>query len=1123
MERTRFFRRPVVWIILVIIGAVAISSFFTRGDDYTEVETSVALERLSQGDIDSVLIEDREQTLKIDLAAPMEVEGDQTDKIQARYPAEVSEQMFDRIEAAIAEGRIAGTVDTEVTQDSPWTTLLIYMIPIAIIVILILFFMSQMQGGGSRVLNFGKSKAKQITKDMPQTTFADVAGADEAVQELHEIKDFLSGPSKYQALGAKIPKGVLLFGPPGTGKTLLARAVAGEAGVPFYSISGSDFVEMFVGVGASVTGDTPVLIRDGAGTRLVPIGEYVDQFYPDASSDYMVRVDGVDTLGYEQRTSGFRGRIHGFGGSAWKSVGSVYRHKVDEIYEIEYLGGRLRTTGDHSVFVRGHGGITAKPTRDLKVGDVLVDLPFKTRTGYTAGAGTRHELRAHAFDTEAVPRYLPVREDDGATVVVRDFARTFAGTLPQHELAAVAGVSQMTISNWVRGRHEPRLLSRAGQTELPEKVELTPGLCRLLGYYTAEGRANGSVDFTFGAHEKDLHDDCAALMRTSFGLAPVVEHTVDNSTRLVFHSAALGRFFARHCGTGSGHKHVPELMWSLPREHFLAYLDGYARGDGYTTREGKLQLTSTSERLIRELAWLCSMHGIAVGVGHGRQPGGRIIKRTPLPDGEYWRLTIGSTSNPFRAAAPGGRAVQRKKPVITRITRKPYDGYVYDLCGCGNEAFFGGDKPVLLHNSRVRDLFEQAKQNAPAIVFVDEIDAVGRHRGAGMGGGHDEREQTLNQLLVEMDGFDTKGGVILIAATNRPDILDPALLRPGRFDRQIAVDAPDMEGRKAILRVHARGKPFAPDVDLDAVARRTPGFSGADLANVVNEAALLTARHDKRAITNEFLEESIDRVVAGPERRTRAMSDAEKKITAYHEAGHALVAWALPEIAPVHKVTILPRGRSLGHTLVLPTEDKYTQTRAEMIDTLAYMLGGRAAEELVFHEPTTGAGNDIEKATSLARSMVTQYGMSAKLGAVKYGTSSGEPFLGRNYGHERDYSDVIAAEIDKEVRTLIELAHDEAWEILVEYRDVLDTMVLELMEKETLSQQEMERICARVVKRKPISPYNGHGKRKPSSAPPVLSPAERAAQQGGESWGERRPVDGGRSLSSDDQSGGPAE
>ncbi|MFS8521734.1 MAG: ATP-dependent zinc metalloprotease FtsH [Micromonosporaceae bacterium] len=637
MERTRIFRRPVVWILLVIIGAVALSSLFTGGDDYTEVETSVALERLQRGGIQSVVVEDREQVIKIDLAEPMTVNGTKTDKIRASFMESAGPVIDEQVRDAKAKGLITGTTDVKVSQESIWGTLLIYLIPVAILVILILFFMSQVQGGGSRVLNFGKSRAKQITKDMPKTTFADVAGADEAVEELQEIKDFLQNPAKYQALGAKIPKGVLLFGPPGTGKTLLARAVAGEAGVPFYSISGSDFVEMFVGVGAS----------------------------------------------------------------------------------------------------------------------------------------------------------------------------------------------------------------------------------------------------------------------------------------------------------------------------------------------------------------------------------------------------------------------------------------------------------------RVRDLFEQAKQNAPAIVFVDEIDAVGRHRGAGMGGGHDEREQTLNQLLVEMDGFDTKGGVIMIAATNRPDILDPALLRPGRFDRQIAVDTPDMEGRKAILRVHARGKPFAPDVDLDAVARRTPGFSGADLANVINEAALLAARHNKRAITNEFLEEAIDRVVAGPERKTRAMSEHEKKITAYHEAGHALVAWALPGLAPVHKVTILPRGRSLGHTLVLPTEDKYTQTRAEMIDSLAYALGGRAAEELVFQEPTTGAGDDIRKATQLARAMVTQYGMSAKLGAVRYGSDNSEPFLGRTYGHERDYSDAIAAEIDNEVRTLIELAHDEAWEILVEYRDVLDTMVTELMEKETLSHKDMERICARVVKRKPISPYNGYGKRRPPATQTV--------------------------------------
>ncbi|WP_093619420.1 ATP-dependent zinc metalloprotease FtsH [Actinoplanes philippinensis] len=643
MERTRFFRRPVVWIILVIIGVLGLSMLFTSGPSYQKVETSVALDRLNSGGIEKVVLKDKEQTLQIDLATAETFDGKSTKQIEAQYPYELTDEIFAKAEQARAQKFVSGKVDTSVSGDNILLSILINLLPIAILVVLLLLFMSQMQGGGSRVLNFGKSKAKMITKDTPKTTFADVAGADEAVEELQEIKDFLQNPTKYQALGAKIPKGVLLFGSPGTGKTLLARAVAGEAGVPFYSISGSDFVEMFVGVGAS----------------------------------------------------------------------------------------------------------------------------------------------------------------------------------------------------------------------------------------------------------------------------------------------------------------------------------------------------------------------------------------------------------------------------------------------------------------RVRDLFEQAKSNAPAIVFVDEIDAVGRHRGAGMGGGHDEREQTLNQLLVEMDGFDTKGGVILIAATNRPDILDPALLRPGRFDRQIPVDNPDMEGRKAILRVHAKGKPFTPDVDLDSVARRTPGFSGADLANVINEAALLTARHEKRAISNDYLEEAIDRVIAGPERRTRAMSDKEKKITAYHEGGHALVAYALPHSAPVHKVTILPRGRSLGHTLVLPTEDKYTQTRAEMIDTLAYALGGRAAEELVFHEPTTGAGNDIEKATNLAKAMVTQYGMSSKLGAVKYGTTGDEPFMGRSMGHDKAYSDSVAADIDAEVRALIELAHDEAWEILVEYRDVLDTMVLELMEKETITQEDMNRICARVAKRPPMSPFNGFGKRLPSEAPPVLTPAER--------------------------------
>jgi cell division protease FtsH len=347
-------------------------------------------------------------------------------------------------------------------------------------------------------------------------------------------------------------------------------------------------------------------------------------------------------------------------------------------------------------------------------------------------------------------------------------------------------------------------------------------------------------------------------------------------------------------------------------------------------------------------------------------------------------------------------------------------------------------------------------------------------------------------MLVEMDGFDVKGGVIMIAATNRPDILDPALLRPGRFDRQIAVDRPDMAGRRQILEVHAKGKPIEPGVDLQVIARRTPGFTGADLANVLNEAALLTARTGVKQITLAILEESIDRVIAGPQRRTRLMSDKEKKVTAYHEAGHALVAHALPNTDPVHKITILPRGRALGYTMVLPTEDKYSQSRAELLDTLAYAMGGRAAEELVFHDPTTGASNDIEKATATARAMVTQYGMSERLGAVKFGQESGEVFMGRDMGHGRDYSEEVAAQVDAEVRALVENAHHEAWEILVEYRDVLDDMVLRLLDKETVNKDEVLEIFAPVKKRKQRAVMTANGRRPPSKRPPVLTPAELA-------------------------------
>ncbi len=390
------------------------------------------------------------------------------------------------------------------------------------------------------------------------------------------------------------------------------------------------------------------------------------------------------------------------------------------------------------------------------------------------------------------------------------------------------------------------------------------------------------------------------------------------------------------------------------------------------------------------------------------------------------------------------------KTLLARAVAGEADAPFFSISGSDFMEMFVG-----VGASRVRALFEQAKKSAPAIIFVDEIDAVGRHRGAGLGGGHDEREQTLNQLLVEMDGFDVTTGVILIAATNRPDILDPALLRPGRFDRQIVVDQPDLVGREAILRVHSAGKPLAPEVDLGVLARRTSGFTGADLANLVNEAAILTARRGAELITMSSCEEAVERVVAGPERKSRVMSAKEKQITAYHEAGHALVGHVLPNTDPIHKVSIIARGRALGWTLSLPTEDRHLQTRSELRDQMSMLMGGRTAEELIFGDPTTGAQNDIERATRIARLMVTQFGMSERLGPQQLGHQSGEVFLGKEFQHEQNYSDEVAAAIDSEVRRLLDEAHAEAREVLTLHRATLDQLADALIEKETLDDRDL--------------------------------------------------------------------
>ena len=395
--------------------------------------------------------------------------------------------------------------------------------------------------------------------------------------------------------------------------------------------------------------------------------------------------------------------------------------------------------------------------------------------------------------------------------------------------------------------------------------------------------------------------------------------------------------------------------------------------------------------------------------------------------------------------------------------------------------------------SRVRDLFNQAKQSAPAIIFVDEIDAVGRHRGAGIGGGNDEREQTLNQLLVEMDGFEESTNIILIAATNRPDVLDPALLRPGRFDRQIGVGAPDLIGREQILKVHSKGKPIAEDVDFAVIARRTPGFTGADLANVLNEAALLTARMGAKKITNEILDESIDRVIGGPQKKSRVMQEQERLNTAYHEAGHALVAASMNNSDPVSKITILPRGRALGYTMVLPMEDRYSVSRNQLLDQIAYAMGGRVAEEVVFHDPTTGASNDFEKATNIARQMVTQYGFSATLGSVSF-SSGGAVFIGRDMQQTKEYSEATAQVIDAEIRAILDAAQDEAYKAINLNRKVLDATAKALMERETLNQEDIAKLFKTVKKLPKRTQWLSKKTRPVSKIAPIAIPKKKAVK-----------------------------
>jgi len=817
----RPFRTVAFWMLVVLLSLVAYRMYQGgfMAPQRVEISYTRFMQEVRDGNIANLQISENTVTGELKKDAPLRAGKPETFKAFKTNIVGDGSTLPDKVWAKAPDAEI----DVR-PQGFNWLSVVFSWLPVLIVIGAYLFLIRQMQSGGSAALKFGKTKARVLLETQPKVTFKDVAGCEEAKQELQEIIEFLKEPQKFQRLGGRIPKGALLLGPPGSGKTLLAKAVAGEAGVPFFSMSGSDFVEMFVGVGASVTGDTPILVRHEGRTELVEIGAFVDRYYEPGAAGFVVPAPGVETLGFDELDSKFKGSPKTFvKSSAWKGVRGVYRHRATEICEIRYLGGVLRTTGDHSVFVRTRDGIKPKAARELQPGDVLVNLPDSPALRETGASQTAEETR--------------------------DIA---PGNIGLMAVPAVRIVGGLRLHAWLEPASEP------------------------------------------------------AFVRS--------------------------------------------------------------------------------------------------------------------------------------------------------VTILPFDGYVYDLCGCENEAFFGGEKPVLLHNSRVRDLFDQAKRNAPCIVFVDEIDAVGRHRGAGLGGGHDEREQTLNQLLVEMDGFDSNEGVIMIAATNRPDVLDPALLRPGRFDRQIVVDWPDVRGREGILKVHTRKIPLADDVDLNAIARSTAGMAGADIANLVNEAALLAARRNRKKVMTDDFADARDKVMLGMERKSLVMTEEERRSTAYHESGHALMAWLLPGSDPVDKISIVPRGRALGVTSYMPKEERYSRSKEDLLRTLAMMMGGRAAEFLVFKHLTTGARDDIDRATVLARKMVCELGMSETLGPLTFGKKEEMVFLGREIATHKDYSEQTAERIDEEVRKLVDGAYQQALSLLGQNLDKLQLLAATLLEREVLDGEQMNRL-----------------------------------------------------------------
>jgi len=1044
----------VAFLLLFILPAF-LSFLDLKGGD-SKVELSQALSDLKAEKIEKVTIQENKLLL------------DYKDGNLKYTTKEESESFTSLLESVSIDPTKVNYTIADSSLTKAFGSILGTVLPILLMIGAFYFIFKLQSRGAQDIFSFGRSKAKLFAKGKQDITFKDVAGVDDAKKELEEVVDFLKNPAKYRKIGARTPKGVLLFGPSGVGKTLLAKAVAGEANVPFFSMAGSEFMEMLVGVGASVTGDTLVLVKDKDATRLISISEFVDQYYKKGDANRVVKINGVQTLGFEKKRTGFWGTRSKksdksvFETSAWKGVTGVYRHKVNKIYEIHYLGGILKTTGDHSVFVRNSGYIFPKRVDELKRGDLLVELPLNMRHWDYLKKKTVHEIKSHLFSKIEKKKYLDFWGEDEKLREKYDYVVAHRGQISQYTLAKEVGVSQATIGNWQKGKYDPQALSKKlVKMDLPDRVLITKELLKVLGFYTAEGRSNHGLHFVFGAHEKDLHKECTGLMKKTFGIEPSRAYkTDDNAFRITFNSAHLGRFFERCCGTGSHNKHIPEFLWDLSKDYFLSFLEGYSQGDGYHTKTGKLVVSSVSKQLISELAWLCSLHGIKVGIKHEIVPAGRIIKDRPLPSCESWSLIIGKTTNPF-LEKDVAHPYQFKRAIVKEIIKRPYKGYVYDLCGIENEAFFGGEKPVLLHNSRVRDLFSNAKNSAPSIIFIDEIDAIGRQRGRGVMGGHDEREQTLNQILVEMDGFTPNDNVLVMAATNRGDLLDPALLRPGRFDRRVTLDMPDKEGRLAILTIHAKGKKFAKGINWQKIADRTVGFSGADLENMLNEAAITAARNGKEEIGMLDLEESATKVKLGPAKK-RIQTKEDRNLTAYHEAGHALVSHMLPKTDPVQRISIVARGMSLGHTEISPESgDRTHETKTRLIQAITSMLGGRAAEQVVFNELTAGASNDIKVATKYAKAMVVDFGMSI-LGPVNLGSNSEMGDFGNMEWYEgSQISPAMQEKVDNEISKIIDKAYKEAEIIIKKNRKTLDAVVKKLFEKETLDKDDFEKIVGK--------------------------------------------------------------